>query len=322
MDSLTRDHPERNAVPKIQVILNPTAGRGYGARIAPVIEDELARLDADYALVVTSSSDHVVRMVRQAMDDGFDTIVAAGGDGTTHEVVNAMLSHSDGQLVGTLGCIPAGSGNDFAEMNGAPRDVAEACRLIVEHNTRVIDVCHATIDNDLSFYFDNTMGIGFDGLVTLGSRKHKHLRGMALYLPVVIRTILRDLVPPRVEITYDDHTIHQTIMMAIVCNGPREGASFLVAPDAQNDDGFLDLLIAETMSKAEMLAVVPRFMNGSHLQNRHIVCKRAKHVVISSEDPLYLHADGELPCEVAHRVEATVLPGRLRIIAPSQSARA
>lgn len=301
---------------KIKVIVNPLAGRGYASKISPLIRRQFAALDADFDLVHTASQGEAVHLTRRALDDGFDTIVAVGGDGTSHEVVNGMMAHADGQIIGTLGCIPAGSGNDFAVMNGAPIDVAKACRLIVEGATRVIDVGQVTIDDQDTRYFDNTVGIGFDGLVTIECRKHKHVRGMALYLPVVLKTVFLDMCPPRVDITYDGQTIHQTTLMTVISNGPREGGSFLVAPDASYDDGLFDLLCVETMPKLQMLGIIPRFMKGTHLDDKRVTLKKCRHVLVTSPDPLYLHADGEIICSEAHRVEARMIPGCLRIISP------
>ena len=307
-------------MPKIKVIVNPLAGRGYSGSLSPLIEREFAALGADYTMVHTTARGEAISLTRQALDDGYDTIVAVGGDGTSHEVVNGLMAHANGQEAGILGCIPAGSGNDFAVMNGAPTDVAQACALIVEGETRLIDVGQLTIDDDYTRYFDNTLGIGFDGLVTIECRKHKRLRGMALYLPVVLKTVFLDMNPPRVEITYDGKTIRQTTLMTVIANGRREGASFMVAPEAKNDDGWLDLIMVETMPKLQMLAIIPRFMNGTHLSDRRLRAEKAKHIVIESQDPLYLHADGEILCDYAHRVEAKVIPGCLRIIAPGRGA--
>ena len=303
-------------VPKIKVIVNPNAGRGYGGRVSPLIERQFAALGADFDLVHTTGPGEATHLARQALEEGFDTIVAAGGDGTSHEVMNGMMSQGQGGVVGTLGFIPTGSGNDFAVMNGAPTDVAKACQLIVEGGTRIVDVGEVIIDGEIRRYFANAVGIGFDALVTRECLKHKRLRGMALYLPVVLKTIFLDIHPPRSEMTFDGTTIRETILMVVISNGPREGGSFLVAPDAKTDDGMLDLIVAETMPKLHMLGIVPKFMQGTHLSDRRVTARKVRHVVVSSQDPLYLHADGEILCDVAHHVEARVIPACLRTIAP------
>lgn len=307
---------------KIMVILNPVAGRGYAAQIAPLIVQHLAALGADFDLAETTAHGEAIDLTHQAMDDGYDTLVAVGGDGTSHEIVNAMMKHTDERPVGKLGCIPAGSGNDFAVMNGAPENVAQACRVIVEGRTRLVDVAEVTIDGGPIRYLDNTLGIGFDGLVTRGCLDYKRLRGMALYLPVVLKTVFVDMQAPEVEITYDGHTVRQKMLMTVICNGPREGAVFRVAPDAQTDDGLLDLIVADDVSRLKVLHMIPKFMKGTHLSDDSAESYKVKHVVVSSKDPLYLHMDGEIVCDVAHRVEARVIPGCLEMITSEENVKA
>jgi len=303
-------------MPKIKVIVNPTAGHGYGAQASPIIRQILTRLGADFDLVHTTAPGEATLLARQARAEGYEIIVAVGGDGTSHEVVNGLMVPGNGPVAGTLGCIPAGSGNDFAEMNGAPRDLEAACRLIVAGASRLVDLGQVTIDGKITQYFANAVGIGFDGVVTRERLKFKYLRGMALYLPVVLKTIFVTMRPPRIELRYDDETFQQRTLMTVISNGPREGGAFLVAPAARCNDGELDLTVVETMPKLSMLAMVPRFMSGSHIRHRLVKSLRARQVCVTSEDPLYLHVDGELPCEEAHQVEVRVVPACLRMIAP------
>jgi len=306
-------------VSKIKVIVNPIAGRGLGRRVSPLIRQHLSDLGADFDLVHTSGAGEAIRLAGKALDDGFDTIVAVGGDGTSHEVVNGMMSRSAGPVIGTLGFVPSGCGNDFAVMNDAPVDLQQACAMIVAGNTRLVDLGRVTLDDHITRYFSNTVGIGFDGLVTMETRRYKHLRGMALYLLVVLKTVFLTMRPPRVEIHLDDHVIRQKTLMTVIANGPREGGAFLVAPGAKCDDGLLDLVITDDMPRLQMLQMIPKFIKGTHVRDRRVAMKRGKHVIISSEDPLYIHVDGEILCEEAHRVEATLIPSCLRIIAPAET---
>lgn len=305
---------------KIKVIVNPLAGKGYAGKISPLIRKQFAKLGADFDLVHTTAPGEAIELARRAVEEGFDTVVAVGGDGTSHEVMNGLMLQAKGGIAGTLGCIPAGSGNDFAVMNGAPSDIEAACRLIVQGHTRLIDVGLLNIDGQIIRYFDNVAGIGFDALVTRECRKAKFLRGIALYLPVVLKTIFLSMRPPRTEIVYDGEMQCKTTLMICVANGPREGGGFFVAPHARCDDGHFDLLIAENMPKLGMLAMVPRFMKGTHLSHKLVEVKHSRHVVIRSEDPLYIHVDGEILCDEAHCIEARLIPSSLRMIAPQNGA--
>jgi len=304
---------------RIKIIVNPLSGKGHGGRIVPHIREAFRRLGADFDLVQTTEPGEAIRLAEDAVADGFDTVVAVGGDGTSHEVINGMMSHANGQVTGTLGCIPSGSGNDFAIMSGAPVDIEEACAQIVRGKTRHVDIGQVTIDGTLTRYFDNAVGIGFDAWVTRGTYRVRYVRGMALYLSVVLKTIFSTMYPMRMTITADGATEERTAVMAVACNGPREGGSFLVAPDARMDDGQLDLVLAQWMPRLEMLAMVPRFMKGTHVSDPRVRITRHREITVRSPDPLVLHLDGEIVCDTAHEVHIKMLHRSLRIIAPEGS---
>jgi len=301
-------------MPSTKIILNPTSGRGHGATLRPEIEQVLTRLGVPYDLVETTHPGHAIELARQAKIDGYETLVSVGGDGTTHEVVNGMMSVADTFPIGTLACIPAGSGNDFAVMNGTPTNVEVACQAIAAGNTQVIDIGRVVLDERIQRYFDNAVGTGFDALVVLETRRMRHLRGMAMYVPAVIRTILITLHVPTIQMTIDGVSEELRPLMVVACNGPREGSTFHLAPAALYDDGLVDMVIAREVSKLEMFALLPRFMQGTHLTHRAVSTVRARQVSLRSQDPLYVHVDGEILCDHAHSVEIEMIPHALRMI--------
>lgn len=303
---------------RIKVIVNPSAGRGHAGRMAPEIGAALRALGADFSLVHTTATGDAVDLAHRALDDGYDTIVAVGGDGTSNEVINGMMAGANGHPVGTLGCIPGGSGNDFAVMAGAPTDIARACAQIVAGRTRLVDVGHLTIDGRLHRYFDNAVGIGFDGWVTRETRKYRFVRGMALYIPVVLKTIFSTMQPFHLTITSDIGTLERDVLMAVVSNGPREGGAFLIDPRARIDDGLFNLTLVQEMSRLSMLGMVPRFLRGTHVGDPRISFHRLRHAVIECREGLFFHVDGEIICDGAHTVEVEVQPASLRVIAPAE----
>jgi len=251
-------------------------------------------------------------LAAQAASAGFELIVAAGGDGTTNEVVNGLLAAAQDGVAGTLGIIPVGSGSDFANTVGVPADLPGACRRLAHGQARVVDVGRVTVPGQPLRHFDNTVNIGFGGVVTVEALKVKRLRGMALYLPVVLKTIFLSQ-NPRVTIAYDGQELALAAAMICVGNGPREGGGFFSTPQAQPDDGLLDLCIVREISRARMLSLVPHFMNGSHVGHKAVTMARARRVTISSPDDLVAHMDGEVLCTDAHQIECEVLPQRLRV---------
>jgi YegS/Rv2252/BmrU family lipid kinase len=298
----------------IKIILNPVAGRGYGDRVEPEIRSLLEREGITYDLVRTERPGHATELAQEAAASGIEIVVAAGGDGTMHEVVNGLLAAAGEGEAGTMAALPIGSGSDFAHTIGTPFDLKDAVHRLMHGDVKVVDVGRVTVNDGPPQFFDNTLGVGFDGQVTLEALKFKRLRGMALYLPVVLKTILVSLKPPRATIEYDGQTLAQSSLMICVCNGPREGGGFFVAPDAVPDDGLFDLCMVAAVSKPRMFQLVPHFMKGTHVDRAPVNMARARHVVITSPDDMVAHVDGEILCTAGHRIECEIMPRRLRVL--------
>jgi diacylglycerol kinase (ATP) len=302
---------------ELQVIVNPQAGRGYAARILDQLASELRGVGVPYTFHLTHYPGHAIELAQQLVESGHHRLASVGGDGTAHEVVNGIMSARNGSAAVEMACIPAGSGNDFATMNGLSHDLAETCRIIAQGRSRLVDLGMITFDGETTRYFDNTVGIGFDGLVVHETRRARRARGLALYIPAVLKTIFVTLQTPQSTINIDGEIIELAPMMLTTCNGPREGGGFVLAPHAQFDDGQFDLVIARRMSRLKMLALVPRFLKGTHLSHRDISIRSMREMSVTSDDPLYAHVDGEILAEQAHRIDIRIVPSSLRLIAPT-----
>jgi len=308
---------------RTKIILNPIAGRGYAGKVEPEIRRLLEAEQLDFDLELTAAPGHAVELAKQAVLDGCDIVVAAGGDGTTHEVMNGLMASTDGlaqvhsrdqlhgRVAGTLGILPIGSGCDFANTMGIPSDLLTACRRLVDGQDKVVDVAWVDLPGQPTRYFDNTINIGFGGTVTREARKIKYLRGMALYLPIVLKTVFLYLNSPRVTIRTDDEELTLPVVMVSVANGSREGGSFYVAPSARPDDGILDLCIVHKVGRLAMLGLIPRFLKGTHVGHEAITMLNARHIHITSPDDLIAHVDGEMLCTDAHQIDFGILPARL-----------
>ena len=108
--------------------------------------------------------------------------------------------------------------------------------------------------------------------------------------------------------------IEKTILMAVICIGQREGGGFYVAPEAQNDNGLFDVLLADNLSRPRILAMLPYIMKGTHVGRPGVSMLRSKRITITSPDPLIAHADGEMLCTDAHRIECEIAAQRVRVI--------
>lgn len=294
---------------RLKIILNPIAGQGFAAKAEPEICACLHSEGVQFDLVRTERPWHAAELAAQAVQDGFRTIAVVGGDGTVNEVVNGVLNVGASDTV--IGVIPAGRGCDFAFNIGVPNDVREACRRLVTGNLRRTDLGKLVVDGQQTRYFQNILGVGFDAVVAAEVRKVKWLRGLAVYLPVVLKTVFFSPPAPRVRIAYDDQSLELPALMICAANGAREGGGFHIAPPARPDDGWLDLCIAREVGQLEMLRLIPRFMKGTHVTHPAITLARARQIVLTSETPLTAHVDGEVTCTAAHRLECTILPQQL-----------
>jgi len=297
----------------IKVILNPAAGRGYGSKAEPLIQGYLQEAGLDFELARTRGLWDAAELAQRAAEDGFDLVVAAGGDGTSNEVVNGLLAAGEG-VSAAMGVLPVGTGSDFANAVGVPPDLREACLRLRDGQRRLVDVGLARLPGQAPRYFANALGIGFEGVLTVEARKFKHLRGMALYLPAVLKTTFVSFKVPTVTITVDGERLELPALMVCIANGPREGGGFFVAPGAQPDDGLFDICIARKVSKLGILGLLPHYMKGTHVGRDPIRMLRTTQIVVSSPDDLAAHMDGELLCVDGHEIACQILPQRLPVV--------
>jgi YegS/Rv2252/BmrU family lipid kinase len=296
------------------VVLNPTAGRGSGARLLSRISACLEEHGLDYQLEVTTGPGHATHLAREAAVRGRAAVVAVGGDGTTNEVLNGLMQ-AGGDANGTaLGVLPIGTGNDFAFGAGLPLNLEEACRVAVRGGSRVLDVGCFHADNEQLRFFGNGTGVGFDAVANIESRKIRRLRGDLLYLVAVLRTLAFYYHAPQTTIRVDDQEIVQPCLLISVMNGRRMGGAFYLTPDSRMDDGLLDLCVAAKVGRPKMVAFVPRFMRGTHITDRDINMIQGRKVIIVSDSPWAAQVDGEIYGVGARRYEVELFPQRLRLL--------
>lgn len=310
-----------------RVIVNPIAGRGLVARLEPIIVETLRRYDVEFDTVATTDRGDGVRLARDAVEAGYRSIIAVGGDGIVHEVVNGIMYAGAGPDDVTLGVLPAGSGNDFVKMLDLPgEDIATACFRISRGQTRVVDV--GRINEMLSGgrpifsesagrpgYFANMLGIGFTGLVAVESQKIDWLTGLPLYLVALLRTLALTYRTPQIEMDLDGKLISQRTTEVAVANGRCQGSGFWMTPDAEVDDGWFDLAIARGLSRVGIMRLIPDLMRGTHVDKEPVTMARARHVTIDSAYPLPVQADGEILASRVTHLELEILPLRLRVFA-------
>jgi YegS/Rv2252/BmrU family lipid kinase len=308
-----------------KVIFNPIAGRGLVAQLKPTIIETLQRFELEFDATETTDRGDGVRLAREAVEAGYRSVIAVGGDGMVHEIVNGLMHAGIGPDDVVLGVIPAGSGNDFVKMLDLPgEDIATACLRISRGETRVVDV--GRINEMVSGgrpvfsasagrprYFANMLGIGFTGLVAVESQKIDWLTGLPLYLVALIRTLALTYRTPQIEIDLDGNLISQRTTEVAVANGRCQGSGFWMTPDAEVDDGWFDLAIARGLSRVGILRLIPDLMRGTHVDKEPVTMARARHVTIDSAYPLPVQADGEILASRVTHIELEIVPQKLRV---------
>src|SRR5574342_904793 len=218
---------------KVKIILNPMADMGNAYKVANDLRPIIAEYGrADWSGTVYPT--HATELAEQTGEQGYDMVIAMGGDGTVHEVVNGLM-HIPAEVRPVLGVVPVGSGNDFAHSIGVPMDSPRALAHALKGEPSTVDIGLMTDEHGRKEYFDNTVGVGFDAVVTIRSHKLPVVRGFLMYLTAVIQTIILNHEPARMKLEADGERWEQTNLMVTVCNGPREGGGFLVAPEAKID---------------------------------------------------------------------------------------
>jgi diacylglycerol kinase (ATP) len=300
---------------KVKLILNPMADMGRAWRIAEQLRPIIGEYsNADWSGTVYPT--HAAELARQAGLDGYDMVIAVGGDGTVHEVINGLMQVPEKQRP-VLGIVPVGSGNDFAHMAGVPLEPIAALEAALKGEAAPMDIGLLKDEHGRSEYFNNTLGIGFDTVVTIRSHNLPVLRGFLMYLVAVLQTIIVDFNPSRMHIETDKTAWDENSLMLVICNGPREGGGFLVAPDAKPDDGIFHYASISDVGRLMMFRLVPEVMKGTHGRFKCVRMGECHKMTLKSEKPLYIHLDGEIYTGFGsntYQAFIEILPGALKVV--------
>jgi YegS/Rv2252/BmrU family lipid kinase len=299
---------------KVKLILNPIADHGRAshavARLQPIVSEYGG---AEWGGTVYPG--HATDLARQAGEQGFDNVIAVGGDGTVHEVINGLMQLPENKRP-LLGVVPVGSGNDYAHFLKLPLDPEEALHHALKGEASRLDVGKITDENGRSEYFNNTLGIGFDAIVTIRTQKIKIVHGFAMYFLAVMQTIATnfDCIPMKVRT--DQEAWSQPSLMLSIGNGPREGGGFLITPDAKMDDGLLHYVTIGKLTRLRMLQLVPEVQKGTHGRHKEFRMGTMKAMSVDAERPLLIHLDGEVfagfGTQIRH-IEIEVFPNAIRV---------
>lgn len=290
---------------RIVFIVNPKAGVNLQRHIRKSIERHLDHKQFVYGIWHTERSGHAADLARRAQAEGYDIVVAVGGDGSINEVASVLM-HTD--IV--LGIIPAGSGNGLAMHLGYGRDLDSAVRKLNTANIQYID-CGMLNGRP----FINLAGVGFDGYVAK-LMKGSNWRG---FVPYFLKSVKAGMSfsPSTCTIQTESRTFTDTCFVITVANGPMYGYNFQIAPDARLDDGLFSVVIFKNVPRWRYFAAIPSSLNGNLYQAGFVEHFTAQRVKISCTGSTFVHVDGE-SIETAGELQFELVPKALKVMVPRE----
>jgi YegS/Rv2252/BmrU family lipid kinase len=300
-----------------KIIVNPTSGRGSAGRAVPQIDNLLREHGLDFEIVKTEYPWHAAELAREAAADGFNVVVAAGGDGTVNETINGLMGAKEaGSALPALGVLSVGRGNDFAFSMGIPAELEAGCKALANDQRRSIDI--GRVVGGLypqGRYFGNGVGIGFDAVVGFEALKLKRLHGFPSYLVAALKTIFLYFHAPQVKITFGDESRELPALMVSVMNGQRMGGGFMMAPQGRSDDGLLNVCIVQQVSRPQMFSLIAKFMGGTQDADPAVQRIHTRQLLVTArQGVLPAHADGETLCVDGNELSVTLLPNQIDLI--------
>ena len=296
--------------PPVSLFINPTAGRGRSAQRLQRITRLLADAGVTCHVHRSTAVGHLEELVLGAVNSGLTRVLVAGGDGSIYETVNGIMRANQ---TAALGVIPTGTGNDFAKASNIPLDWEHATRLLAQRITANSISHRIDIGRMNGRYFANGAGIGFDAKVTQVARSYSWPIGDFVYLLAIFRCLLEGVATPHLQIQADENAWSGPATLANVSNGPWIGGMFHIAPMAKNDDGKLELLIADPVSRRRLFALLPKLVRGRHMREPEIFHAGVARVSVLASAPVASHLDGEVQA-MASRFEIEVLPAALDLL--------
>jgi len=299
--------------PRTKVIVNPAARGGKTAKQWPIISELLKHNDISFDYAFTEGKGHGINLAKEAVDTGYELIVAVGGDGTANEVLNGIID-KDGKSKATLGIICTGTGRDCIRSLNIPADFSKACKVLSDRNCINIDLGHVEyISNGRKNqrYYINTAGLGFAASVAERTRRFKRLGGTIPFL-IAFSTVFIAYKAKNTVFDIDGQIQQQRNLLIAVNNGRYFGGGMKIAPDADPCDGLLDVVTIRDVNKLRLLYNFPRLYKGTHITHPMVNTYKAKLIDVKTSKKLLLQMDGEVVGEAPANFR--VIPSALRVV--------
>ncbi len=285
------------------MLVNPHSAGGRTLKLLPEVERELQRRDVRYRVVRTESLEHGIGEARQAAEDG-EIPVVMSGDGLVGQVGGALA-----QTGTPMGILPGGRGNDLGRVLRIPNEPAGAVSVLADGHEREIDV---GVVNDRRFLC--IASFGFDSVANRIANEARFVKGNLVYAYAALRT-LAAWKPHTFTVTVDGERTECFGYSVAVANSRAYGGGMFVAPNAELDDGLLDVVLTAHTGKLRFLKSLPQVFKGTQIENEEITVLRGAEVEVSADEDFAIYADGEHLADLPATIR--VLPRALRVIAPA-----
>jgi len=287
---------------KVHVIVNPYSARGQTQKRWEKIREAIKSHYRDFKYIFTEKPKQATDIAREVLKDGFDLIIGVGGDGTLNEISNGFFQHDSSEAINgdaSLGIVPSGTGSDFIRFMKIPRDFRQSVEAIKNSLKKKIDLGRITftgLEKGRNVqYFINVadFGLGAEVIRTMADTDSLK-RGAFTYYKGLLKTLL-SYSSKKVKIQIDDgQTIEGQYLIGAVANGRVFGGGMIIAPDAEPDDGYLDLVLVGDMKKMEIIANTPRLYRGTIAGNPKVKIIKTRRLKVSSDDQVNIEYDGEV----------------------------
>lgn len=285
--------------PSAVVLVNPSSRSGATGRRIPELEHLLQRYVGDYRVLRTERPGDGERLAFEAVEQGAQRLIVAGGDGTVSEVVTGLLRSARASEV-ELGVLPLGTGRDFARLLGLGTDLEAAVVRLSKSPPRVVDAgrirCRGRDGKECVRCFLNIASLGLSGesVLWLEEQAKRGKRGPLSYVMSGLVGLMRYRVP-EVDVHVDGQHVHAgRLSLLAAANGQYFAGGMRVAPDARIDDGQFDIVVVRGMHKAASLLRFPNLIRGRHVNDAHVRVHHGRLVQVTSVDEVWVEADGEL----------------------------
>jgi diacylglycerol kinase (ATP) len=290
----------------LALLVNPTAGKGRAAGLVAKVTERLRERGANVAILVGRDAAEAQGLARQAIADGVDALVALGGDGMVHLALNVIAGTPT-----PLGIVPAGTGNDLANTLKLPTKDPVAAADVIADRLAGAGAWPMDAVRVGDKWFGSVLGAGFDSRVNDRANRMSWPRGRMRY-NLAILAELRVFKPLPFVLELDGERWETEAMLVAVGNAKSYGAGMHVTPDAEVDDGLVDIQVLGPVSKPEFLRTFPKVFKGTHVSHPAVTIRRAKVVSLSSPG-VTAYADGEYLADLP--ITCETVPGAVRILA-------